>query len=156
VAAKYRRLKGRLTRIVGNEAIAFAKSNFRKQGFEGYPGRINKWKKRKGGARDKGRAILVDTGTGRRSIRVGTVTPTTVAITTDTDYMGAHNDGGVIKVKANVRQHRRRTRKGHATVKAHTRQMNTRVTKRQFIGPSEELNRLVGRRYNLELIKCFK
>lgn len=158
VTERYGRLKANLTKLVGNEAVNFAKDNFRKQGFEEFPGRVRKWKKRRGGApRDKGRAILVDTGKGKRSIRVGQTTPTTVKIVTDTDYMQAHNDGLRIQGTARVRAHQRRTRTGKVTtVRAHTRQVNFQMPKRQFIGPSDELNRRVNKRYQLELIKVFK
>jgi len=63
--------------------------NFRKEGFFGSP-----WKRRKKGAkRDKGRALLVDTGNLRRSINSRT-TADSVEFYTDVPYAAIHNEGG--------------------------------------------------------------
>uniref|UniRef100_UPI001F46270F phage virion morphogenesis protein n=2 Tax=Flavobacteriaceae TaxID=49546 RepID=UPI001F46270F len=64
-----------------------------------------------------------------------------VLIGTDVPYAQIHNEGGTIKATARVRAHSR-TRKGRnqpIKVKAHTRQMNAKIPKRQFLGESAVL-----------------
>lgn len=158
VVKNYQRLKGRMTRILGTEAVAFAKDNFRKQGFEEFPGRVKKWKpRRKGAPRDKGRALLVDTGKLKRSVRVTRTTATQVHIGSDVAYARIHNEGGLVTGIAKVRQHIRRLRGGGATtVSAHTRKVNYRMPRRQYIGPSDELNRRFNQRISKELYKVFQ
>lgn len=157
VVDRYKRLKTRLPAIVGTEAVKFAMDNFRKQGFDTGSG-VNKWPRRKPGApRDKGRALLVDTGKGKRSIRAQVVSPTRVHITTDTDYMGVHNDGGQVTGTARVKAHVRRLKGGkRVQVKAHTRQVNFKMPQRQFIGPSLRLNQMVNDKFSRELENVFK
>ena len=157
VVQRYAKLKRNLPKLVGNEAIAFAKDNFRKGGFQDTPGTVTKWKKRRRGAeRDKGRAVLVDTGTLKRSIRMTRMTANAVHIGSDIKYAKAHNEGARIRGTARVRAHQRRTKRGRANVPAHTRRFDFKLPKRQFIGPSLELARRINRRYNKELIKVFK
>ncbi|ULQ52178.1 hypothetical protein [Flavihumibacter fluvii] len=50
--------------MAGKKALRFIDDNFRKQSWEGIP-----WKRRKGGPRNAGRALLVDRGILRRGNR---------------------------------------------------------------------------------------
>lgn len=156
VANRYAKLKGNVMKIIGNEAVRFAMDNFRKQGFDTGTG-VTKWPRRKPGApRDKGRSLLVDTGRGKRSIRAQVVSPTRVHITTDTPYMGVHNDGGMVTGTARVKAHIRRLRGGkRVQVRAHSRKVNFRMPQRQFIGPSLLLNQMVNNKFSNELEKVF-
>ncbi len=73
-------------------AVNWFKDSFRKQGFtdKGF----RRWKKRKPGApRDRGRAILTDTGRLRRSIRKERVTYRRTIISTRVPYAIYHNEG---------------------------------------------------------------
>jgi len=109
----------------------------------------------------EGRGVLIRSGRLRRSIRVGAVVPgESVTVTTDVPYAQIHNKGGLLSGVASVRAHRRRrfehdevsapaARKekwvkrhvGTSKVKAHTRTMNTRIPRRQFMGDSAGLSR---------------
>lgn len=81
--------------------------------------------------RNQGRAILVDTGAGRRSIR-GTPTSTGATLTAN-EYMQAHNTG--VHQRVNVRAHSR-TRKGRSEkVASFERTMN--LPQRQWTGKSD-------------------
>jgi len=139
VVKRYEKFRRELPKVIGNTAVNFAKDNFRKQGFQ--DGGVKRWKERQ--QRDTGRAILVKAGALKRSIRVTRTTRNRVWIGSDRPYAKIHNEGGRITSTARVRQHTRRTRAGRTSVGAHTRQMNTNIPQRQYIGASKELNRRI-------------
>lgn len=156
VVSRYAKLKADLPKMLGQEAVNFAKDNFRKSGFQN-GGTITKWKKRRHGApRDKGRAVLVDTGSLKRSVRVTRTTPNSVHIGSDLKYARAHNDGARVRGRQTVKAHSRRGRNGRVKVRAHSRTVDFKLPKRQFIGPSLELARRFNNRYKLALIKVFR
>lgn len=155
VVKDYQRFKKSLPQAIGTEAVNFAKDNFRKQGFQDVG--IKKWKKRKAGSRrNRGRAILVDTGTLKRSIRITRITRSQVHIGSSVEYAQIHNEGGQVSGTANVRSHRRTTRTGaRVRVRAHTRKVNFRMPQRQFIGPSQELDRRIQKYIRTGLLRVF-
>lgn len=110
------------------------KSSWRKQG---YADKSDKWQPRKSkDKRDKGRAILVGPGTGhlRNSIKAKpNITQRTIIISADKPYAQIHNEGGTISATQNVKSHKRRTNNGSTTVKAHARNVNTKIPQRQFM-----------------------
>lgn len=158
VVENYKAFKKSLAVNIGEEAINFAKDNFRRQGFK--DAILMKWRRRKSGApRNQGRAILVDTGQLKRSIRITRISPggNRIYIGSNVKYAQIHNEGGRVSGTASVRSHYRRTRSGaRARVRAHSRNVNFRMPKRQFIGPSRELNKGIRRMIQLKLIKVFK
>lgn len=89
--AKLKPVLARLMRDVGNEALKWFLENFKKeQSPQGQP-----WQPRKvGGADDRGsrRALLVDSGRLRRSIRLTRVTRTSATIGTAVQYARYHNE----------------------------------------------------------------
>lgn len=155
-----------LPKKVGNEVVNFAKDNFRNQAFAGaamerWPPRkaVTKWGKT---PRNKGRALLIDTGRLRRSIRVVSATWDRVAVGSDAPYAKAHNDGFRGEVTQHVPAHQRKVNKvgvirgasrktrsnisfgrvdtgRRVQVKAHTRKIKMRLPKRQFLGASPYL-----------------
>jgi phage gpG-like protein len=120
-----------LPRLAGAIAVKGIKENFRRQGYGGFAGA---WKPRKSGApRNRGRALLVDTGALRRSVRSepgrGIVT-----VYTATPYAQVHNEGLQVTGTASIKSHQRRRKNGGtSTVKAHTRNVNFKMPKRQFM-----------------------
>ena len=72
--------------------------NFERQAFFS-----EAWQRRKSPARDKGRAILTDTGQLRRSIKSRT-TDNSVIFYTDLPYAAIHNDGGEIVVTQRMKR----------------------------------------------------
>jgi len=73
--------------MLGNDAVNFFSDNFKRQGWLG--NRLEPWRKRRSNARrNKGRAILVDSGRLRRCIRV-----TSIGADTDVPYVNTHNEG---------------------------------------------------------------
>lgn len=83
---------------LGNEAVNHFKDSWRQQGFD--DNHVVPWKPRKGQIRafsvskksDSGRAILVKTGTLRRSFQMQAAF-TKVVVTNDTPYGIFHNEG---------------------------------------------------------------
>jgi len=138
-------LKLDVPKLAGNEMVNFALDNIRKESFEGKP-----WPKRKAGAvRDSGRNLLVNTGAGRRSIKVSRSTPQQTQLTAN-DYMQAHNEGenGTFTVNAHSR-----TRKGRThNVASHSRKMN--LPERRFTGKSDEQTTRIQKVITNRIIKA--
>lgn len=145
---------------VGAMVVQFSKQRFRKQGWQGAS--FVRWRPRKAtAARNEGRAILVDSGALRNSIRVlnASTTSVTVAVTgAAQDYAATHNEG--FKGSVTVKQHTKRKRKKGKlskiilTIPQHTRKMN--IPQRQFIGESQTLDRNLSKMIEKELLKAFK
>jgi phage gpG-like protein len=152
----------------GALAVRQMQRNFRQQGWT--PGKITiPWTPRKGKEKGRRRAILVKSGALRRSIRVLDKGLGYVKIGTNMPYSKIHNEGGVIQTTQSVGEHTRRahTRKRgrgrgsrisvpEAKVKAHTRKVNTRIPKRQFVGPSSEVLRQTNEWLKTEIDKMVK
>jgi phage gpG-like protein len=158
--------------IVGREAVNFFKDRFRMGGW--IDTSFNKWLPRDVNApRNSGRALLVDSGKLRNSIRVVEQGSNYVVIGSDMPYAQAHNEGfnGQVTIKAHRRKNKfadkfsatkgkemKRTTKiawkvnasGVSFVQSHARKMN--VPKRQFMGGSEflfkRINLIVNKRIN--------
>ena len=140
---KYRVAVLRVPLLAGNEAVNFTLDNFKMQGFLGAT--FQPWTTRKGGwKRDKrkGRALLIDTGRLRRSIRITRITADSVAIGSNVKYAQAHNQGASIGVIQSVKSF---SRSNGSSVKAHTRRVNIKIPRRQFIGNSPYLNARISR-----------
>lgn len=178
-----RRLKGviiRLPVIAGNEVVNFALDNFKRQAWLGDI--IQPWRPRKNpnkwgqSPKRNGRAILIDSGRLRRSIRVIRTTTDSVVVGTDVPYARAHNEGMRLGIIQQVKGHERKVTKlgivktvsrkrstgitfgrmqtGSQTVKAHTRRINQHVPQRRFLGNSQFLNRRLQRAALAEIIKA--
>ena len=162
----------KLPLLAANTGKNFFQDNFRRQAW--VDNTTEPWKKRKASAkRNKGRAILTDTGRGKRSIRVVKADWSQVQVgITDKEvqaYMGAHNNGfrGNVTVPEHSRIASRKVatrfgkkgqalKKGRAKirgashqVKTHTRKVN--LPKRRFIGNSAVLNRNINREFIYQL-----
>jgi hypothetical protein len=174
-ASKAEAVLKKLPLIAGNIAKNFFQDNFKREAWLGSTTSVQNWKKRKTGAkRDSGRAILTDTGRGKRSIRVIQADWSAVQVGIDDPtvqkYMGAHNNGfkGTIHVEGHariasrkvgtkelkLRDRQRKVRIGGRKikirgsshqVKPHSRKMN--LPERRFIGNSEALNRDINREF---------
>jgi len=169
----------RLPIMAGNEALNFFLDNFKRQGFLGSS--LQPWPKRKNPTKwgmtpkRNGRALLVDTGMLRRSIRIVSITNTTVIIGTDVPYARVHNEGlrlGEIQsVKAYTRKVNYRdetsapgARKlkftkvqvGSVNVKAHKRKINQKIPARRFMGNSPYLEAKIKRVITAEIMKALR
>lgn len=141
----------RLPVLVGNVAVNFVLDNFRRQGFLGNT--FQRWATRKEGwkkDRRTGRSILVGTGRLRRSIRMTYVGVDSVSIGTDVPYAKAHNEGLQLGVIQTVKSF---TRKSGSVVSQHTRRIDQRLPKRQFIGDSPYLRAKIAREVTAAFMK---
>jgi phage gpG-like protein len=147
IASEVKKVVDQLPQQLGNEIVNFALDNFRLQGWRGSS--LQPWQKRSPKAKkNNGRAILINTGRLRRSIKVLRVGAGFVTVGSDVPYAKAHNEGfkGVVTVKAftrnkyakakasNVKTHRNKTityKAGSIEVKSFKRNMN--LPKRQFL-----------------------
>lgn len=140
-----------LPRKIAVTAVNFSKENFKRQGW--LDNGLQRWapRKKRGSRRTDNRAILVKSGRLRRSIRATSVTDEQIIIGTDVPYAQVHNEGGTGEVTQNIGAHTRKehTRSGRkvqaTTVRAHTRKRKLNIPKRQFMGPSQALNKRVER-----------
>jgi len=162
----------------GALAVNFSKDRFRAGNWvnttrEPWAKRADSsWVKRK---ERPGRAILVDSGRLRRSIRVVSVSAERVVIGTDVPYARAHNEGFEGKVTQQVRAYTRNkkgrvdvynidTRKrssrtttvGNIPVKAHSRTINQKLPQRRFLGNSAILERQLNRMITVEIQRAIK
>lgn len=161
---------------LGAEVVRFSHDRWRQQGWLGNT--FQPWApRRKGAKRNKGRAILMDKGRLRRSVRVVRVTADSVVIGSDVPYARVHNEGfaGRVNIPAHTRnkyaKEKRgtgifstKTRKerertvttlsGSTTVKAHTRYI--KMPRRQFLGESQYLRRNLQRIIAAELMRAVK
>jgi len=162
------------------EGLNFFKANFDRQSF--LDDRLKFWEPRKND-KTPGRKILIGKGSGRlkRSLRKET-TGMDIKWVSDVPYAKIHNEGGTIQATQSVRAHVRRvesrsnnkkvkyievnakgesrikvvkTAQGIAMVKAHTRQVNTQIPQRQFIGYSAALMEIIKKIYHRKMNKLF-
>lgn len=141
------KLYPRLPNIAATIAVKFSKDRFRAQNWIG--DRTEPWAKRKETLREakknRGRAVLVKTGRLKRSIRKIRTTATLAIVGTDVPYAIYHNQGG---------------KKAAGTFNVATRRENTMrsgtLPRRQFIGESTALSRLIERQFTAELIRAIR
>ena len=96
------------------------------------------WEKRKND-KTPGRAILVQTTYLQKSIEVMSENGTSVVFGTTVPYAKLHNEGGRLRVNQYVRAHHRTRNGRREQVQAHSRKLDIKFPKRQFIGHSEKL-----------------
>jgi phage gpG-like protein len=179
--AKTQALRSRLLTLpvkVGDTAVLFAKQRFERTQRNWISHTTEPWQPRKAYTkwgktpRNKGRALLVDTGRLRRSIRIMSRTSTSVTIGSDVPYAKAHNDGFRGQVNQQVGAHTRRKTKavigksgralkkrevvGEVSVKAHDRKIKQNIPRRRFIGQSPYLDKQVQRIISAEIMKALK
>jgi len=159
-----------LPTIIGNEVVNYSLDSFKKQAWDG-----SAWKPRKPTAkRNKKRALLVDTGRLRRSIRIRKLGKNFVIVGSNVPYAPAHNQGATFHetvtvssftrksprtVRKNVTNAKGKTskrkvkneKKGTHSVSSHQIKMNTTIPQRQFLGKSKILDARVKKAINNHL-----
>jgi phage gpG-like protein len=158
IERKYKNLKRRLPRVIGQIAVNFSKDNFRRQGFlDG--GRVQKWKKRKNNKGKEGRNILTGKSSRlKRSVQVIRTSSKEIVIgTPDVVYGQIHNEGGLLK-KSKAALETKHKASGNKLYKriAEAAAVETRMPERRFMGNSTDLQKLMIEKINLELSKIFK
>jgi phage gpG-like protein len=151
----------RVPLIIGATIIDFALDNWDKQGFQA--GSFQPWEKTV--EPKPGRSILVGKQSGRlrRSIRELRTSQSKVEVGSSLDYAKIHNDGGVIRVPVTDRSRRFFWAQYYRTNDPRWRGMALskksafmiRIPKRQFIGQSPVLDRMVKEALEKELKTIF-
>lgn len=165
--------------MMANDARNFFLDRFKEQAWLGDS--RQPWKPRKAVTkwgptkRNNGRAILVLDGILRNSIRITQVGSLQATIATNVPYARAHNEGLRAGFIQKVKQYERRktvfgvsykkelktrtkikfgrVETGKVTVKAHSRRVNMVLPRRQFMGQSPYLTKMLTRRLQSELMK---
>ena len=167
----YQPFKVRMIQQAAGIALAFFKTNFVNQGFT--DSTLQKWPSRKGGARNKGRATLIDRGILKRSIRIksSTITGATIGIDPAIKYAEIHNFGGTIPLTPKMRRFfwamfykfgggNKRTANNEQALfwrnLALSKNSEITIPKRQFIGDSRTLDKKVFAYVTQELGKFLK
>lgn len=146
-----------LIKIMSIEAQNFFIRNFIKQGFD--DNGVTPWKQRKRTKNGTGRAILVKRGALRRSIRISRPSSYYAYIVSNLPYAVIHNEGGTIQkgfdrkilsFNRDGKFQKTRTRKQRAGI-THQQQVtinehDIRMPKRQYIGDSSRMNKIIGRK----------
>lgn len=152
----------RIPKLVAADAERFFKESFRLQGWR--DAGMRPWVRTKGG---KAGRILKRTGLLMNSVRVEAVGTRIIASAggSNIPYARIHNEGGTIEGTFQVRAHQRkahlaRTRRGRITrkeaaVKAHERKVLTYMPRRQFMGPSKQLEAVWKSTIERELQRSF-
>lgn len=160
IAFRYRKLVAAAPRIVATVATNFFKRNFELQGFPSGAG-LDRWPARKAGAkRNSRRALLIDTGALRRSIRPIVIGTRHVIVGSSLPYARGHNEGMDTTMNVTVRSHqrgahtrrsaggkRRTVRVSAHGVSSFTRMQRIRLPRRQFIGATPALDRAITREF---------
>lgn len=113
---EFKALVKKLPRAVSVIAKSEFNQNFKRQGYNTESGAFVKWQKRQKPfteseqRRDKGRAILIQTGRLRRSIQIKP-TANLARVVSDVPYAQIHNEGGKIKGRQRTLSTNRRTGK---------------------------------------------
>ncbi|MEQ1678306.1 MAG: phage virion morphogenesis protein [Chitinophagaceae bacterium] len=175
IPAVFKNLRGKmktaiqtLPKVLGNEAVNWSKESFNRQGFLNES--LQPWQARKKSkGRNMNKAILIQSGRLRRSIRVISSTENTVVIGTDVPYARIHNYGGTITQAARSEtfiRNRRGTGRGinkykfkRGTTPGRGFSYKARVTnmpQRKFMGNSANLRLrlfIVGRNHLAQKLK---
>jgi phage gpG-like protein len=142
---------------IGAMAVRDARRNFRRQGFDG-----SKWKARKGSVRNGGRAILIDRGVLRDSIRYWHKGNERIEVGVDqtkVPYAKIHNEGGRIKVTDKMRAYfwamHRRSRDPFFKALALTKKSDLDIPKRQFLGMTKALDEEIEQEIEAQVFNVF-
>lgn len=147
-------IKKKIRRYAKVYCLQWFDDSFQNQGFT--DAAFSAWQKRKAPDKRPGGAILIDTIFLRKSLQVLRDTERNIEFGTHAPYAGVHNNGERVRAIQNVRAHHR-TRKGkREQVKAHSRKIDIKFPKRQFIGESKMMMEGLDKWLIKEVEKEFK
>lgn len=163
LAKRIERNRTRLMRAAAAQAVTFSKQRFREQSWADCTSQP--WPKRKPGApRNKGRALLMDSGRLKGSIRRISVSPTMAVIGTSVPYAKIHNEGGVLHPRVTPKMRgfawkmfyatKNSKWKGLALTKKKT--LTIKIKRRKFLGHSAVMNTQIRRVITLQINKLLK
>lgn len=150
------RMHSSVPKIIAETAVAHFQDSFKKQAWMGVPWQplSPKYAARKGRGRG---LILTASGILQRSIRPSHISADKVTISagsTKAPYARVHNEGLRVIGSRTVRTFTNRNFMGKGKpvqIRAHSRNVNFLMPKRQFMGHSRYLNQLITTRLTTEL-----
>jgi phage gpG-like protein len=147
-------LKKDVRRFAKVYCLQWFDDSFQKQGFTDKT--FEAWKARKKPDRREGGAILQNTTFLRKSLKVLEERETQIVFGTHAPYAGLHNNGGRLRTIQYVRAHHKTKNGKRYQVKPHSRKIDTKYEKRQFIGESQQMMQGLDQWLVQELEKRFK
>lgn len=145
-------------------AQQYFEESFERRGYNETP--FEKWKQRKNpnSKKNKGRAILVQSGRLSKSIRIISVSTSNIKIGTDVPYAKIHNEGGIITQGARSERFvRNKTKKGKfkkgtKAGKGQTyKERKIEIPKRQFLGENnKDLQKKIDDIFEKAIKKAFE
>jgi phage gpG-like protein len=158
LAASIRSIEDILKKLpdwAGREAVNFYKDSFTRQAY--IDNKVSKWAKRAGKQPKKSRAILVQSGALRRSLRYK-VSGNRIVVFTDVPYAQVHNEGQQVTGTQSVGSFARKGKSGKKhTVKAHSRTRNFKMPQRQFMDvPNGKMSALLEKRLVMHIGRAFE
>lgn len=130
-------LKKDIRRYSAVYCLQWFDDSFQNQGFT--DATLVPWEKRNEPDYRPGGAILVNTTYLRKSLKVMSQNDTEMTFGTNVPYASLHNNGGRLRAVQYVRAHHRTVKGKRAQVQAHSRKIDTKYPKRQFIGHSSAM-----------------
>lgn len=148
------KLKTDIRRYAETYCLQWFDDSFQNEGFtdNSFVG----WQKRNEPDRRVGGAILTNTTYLRKSLGIMSQSNANILFGTTVPYASLHNDGGRLRVVQYVRAHTRTRNGKREQVQAHSRKIDTKYPKRQFIGTSEKMMDGLNQWFVNELVKRFK
>lgn len=105
--------------------------------------------------KDAGRAILVQTTYLSKSLELMQQSGNVMTFGTTVPYAALHNEGGRLRAVQYVRAHTRTRNGKRAQVQGHSRKMDIKFPKRQFIGHSQKMMQGLDQWLVSEIVKRF-
>lgn len=163
LAKRIKKNQTRLMRAAAAQAVTFSKKRFDEKAWSDTS--TQPWQKRKPGSpRNKGRALLMDSGRLKGSIRRISVSPTMAIIGTSVPYAKIHNEGGVLQPKVTKKMRgfawkmyyatKEPKWKGLALTKKKT--LNIKIPQRKFLGHSVVMNKQIKRVITSHIAKLLR
>ena len=123
---------------IGNEIVNFFKDSFRNQGFTDV--NLKPWKKVDGKTK-----AMIETGKLRNSIRIKKIDTRLVEVISDMPYSTIQNDGGTIIITEKMKKFfwAKYKKTGSPKWKAMALSTKINIPKRQFMGESVALNKII-------------
>jgi phage gpG-like protein len=134
----------------GREAVNFYKESFTRQAY--IDNKVSNWAKRAGKQPKKSRAILVQSGALRRSLRYK-ISGSRIVVFTDVPYAQVHNEGLQVTGTQSVGAFQRKSRSGKKhPVRVHSRTRNFKMPQRQFMDvPNGKISAFLEKRFVLHI-----
>lgn len=135
--AMAKKIKDDSKRYAETFCLQWFDDSFQNEGFT--DASFLKWDSRNKPDKREGGAILTNTTYLRKSLELMSHSTNTLTFGTNVPYAALHNNGGRLRAVQYVRAHHSVRKDKRVQVKAHSRKVDLKYPKRQFIGHSEKM-----------------